>query len=62
MDDKTLILAPAEGRKVRHPDGRLLKTEGEAVTASPYWTRRINDGDVVAAPPRKTPKQPQKEA
>jgi len=61
MDNKTLFLAPAEGRKVRHPDGRPLKPEGEAVTASSYWTRKRNDGDVVEAP-RKTPKQPQKEA
>lgn len=39
-------LKPAEGRRVRHPDGRLLAEEGEAVTLNAYWHRKIEDDDV----------------
>lgn len=42
-----LILAPAKGRQVRHPDGKMLAAEGETVLVDSYWYRRINDGDVV---------------
>lgn len=41
------ILRPAEGVKVRHPDGRHLASDGEAVTMTPYWQRRLATGDVV---------------
>ncbi|MBI1408122.1 MAG: DUF2635 domain-containing protein [Caulobacter sp.] len=57
-----LILKPAEGRRVRHPDGRLLDPAGEAVTAGPYWTRRLKDGDVVQVEPTPSKKPAQKEA
>lgn len=42
------ILRPAEGVKVRHPDGRHLASDGETVTMTTYWQRRLADGDVVA--------------
>jgi len=41
------LLRPAEGVRVRHPDGRVLATEGEKVTMSSYWDRRLASGDVV---------------
>lgn len=41
------FLRPAEGVKVRHPDGRHLADKGEQVTMSSYWQRRIAAGDVV---------------
>jgi hypothetical protein len=40
-------LQPAEGAKVRHPDGRPLAPAGELVTMTSYWLRRIAAGDVV---------------
>lgn len=47
-----VFLRPAAGVIVRHPDGRRLGEQGEAVTKTTYWTRRIAAGDVVqgAAP------------
>lgn len=45
---KQQILRPAEGVKVRHPDGRHLASDGEAVTITAYWQRRLAAGDVVA--------------
>lgn len=48
-----LILAPAEGRQVRHPDGKLLAAEGETVLVDSYWYRRMNDGDVLIVEPKK---------
>lgn len=41
------FLRPAEGVKVRHPDGRHLAAEGETVTMTSYWQRRLAVGDVV---------------
>lgn len=41
------ILRPADGVKVRHPDGRQLAAEGERVTMSSFWQRRLDAGDVV---------------
>lgn len=42
-----LILKPGPDRRVRQPDGTLLAATGEPVNASPYWARRLRDGDVV---------------
>lgn len=41
------FLRPAKGVKVRRPDGRHLAAEGETVTMSNYWQRRLDAGDVV---------------
>lgn len=41
------VLRPADGVRVRHPDGRALAEHGENVTMSTYWQRRIAAGDVV---------------
>lgn len=52
-----LTLKPGEDRRVRHEDGRLLDAGGETVPSSPYWLRRLADGDVIEAQPRrKAPK------
>lgn len=32
---------------VRKPDGSYLAEEGENVTRSSFWVRRLKDGDVV---------------
>ncbi|QQQ19672.1 DUF2635 domain-containing protein [Brevundimonas vitis] len=52
----TLFLKPVDGRRVRREDGPLLSAEGETVSASPYWSRKLDDGDVIATTPPKTPK------
>lgn len=42
------FLRPANGLKVRHPDGRHLADDGEVVTLTNYWRRRLAAGDVIA--------------
>lgn len=38
---------PTAGRQVRDPvKGTLLPESGETVTDSPFWRRRLRDGDV----------------
>jgi hypothetical protein len=39
-------IAPAEGRRVRHENGALLDPMGEGVAWSPWWARRLADGDI----------------
>jgi hypothetical protein len=53
-------LKPArDGLRVRQPDGRLLPAEGARVAITPYWLRRLNDGDVVRGkPPARAKPQP----
>jgi len=61
MTEQTL--KPHDGRRVRHPDGRLLAEEGEAVTLTPYWNRRIEDGDVQPIErPARTPRKPRSDS
>ncbi len=39
---------PVEGRAVPIPEkGGALLTEAETVPRTPYWVRRVKDGDVV---------------
>ncbi|NBB17552.1 DUF2635 domain-containing protein [Caulobacter sp. SLTY] len=53
----TRWLKPAADRKVRWPDGRVMDAEGEQTDVSdPYWTRKLNDVDVVEVPALKTKK------
>lgn len=41
-------LKPAvEGVKVRKPDGKHLKADGESVEVTSYWLRRLEAGEVV---------------
>ena len=47
-----LNVKPVSGRLVRHPEtGEPLPAEGLAVPRSPYWLRRLKDGDVTLATP-----------
>ena len=51
---ETRTLKPADGMRVRFPGtGRILAEAGEEVEMNTYWTRRLQDGDVVDVPPAK---------
>lgn len=43
---KTKIKPGRDGLRVRKPDGGVLDSAGEAVIWTPYWQRRLTDGDV----------------
>lgn len=52
---KKIFIKPASGRVVPHPErGGFLAEQGEEVTLTAYWQRRVNDGDVVQDKPTKT--------
>jgi hypothetical protein len=38
---------PAEGMRVRKPDGSVLNPAGEPVERDSFWLRRQRDGDVT---------------
>ncbi|EAM6404720.1 DUF2635 domain-containing protein [Salmonella enterica] len=45
---KTFFIKPAPGRMVRDPDTlEFLKPDGEEKPFTPYWFRRLDDGDVT---------------
>lgn len=45
---KTFFIKPAPGRMVRDPDTlKFLPTDGEEKPFTPYWCRRLDDGDVT---------------
>ncbi|MDA8230150.1 MAG: DUF2635 domain-containing protein [Magnetospirillum sp.] len=47
-----MYVKPAPGLKIRDPDLRdLLPEGGREVPKTPYWIRRVRDGDVVVAAP-----------
>ena len=48
---------PVPGRLVFRPEnGRPLSPNGERVELTPFWRRRLNDGDVEAVqPPQSAP-------
>lgn len=50
----TLLLKPADGRRVRHADGRLFATDGERVPATPHYLRLRRSGDLIPAAPART--------
>jgi hypothetical protein len=45
----TIFVIPAQGRQVRDPRKVFfdLPSEGREVQDSPYWRRRIKEGDVT---------------
>ena len=46
--EKIFVKPASKEILVINPDtGLPLPEEGEYVTPSPYWTRRVNDGDAV---------------
>lgn len=44
---KARVFHPAEGRRIRWPDGHPVAPGGEPVPATPYFARAIADGDLV---------------
>ncbi|HHR4052798.1 TPA: DUF2635 domain-containing protein [Salmonella enterica] len=49
---KTLFIKPAPGRMVRDPDTLdFLQPGGEEKPFTPYWCRRMDDGDVIEFTP-----------
>ena len=47
---------PARGRLVRHPwTGEPVPATGLTVPCSPYWMRRLRDGDLTTARPAEKP-------
>lgn len=45
---RTLLIKPAPGRQVRDPQTQaLLSAGGEEKPFTPFWCRRLDDGDVV---------------
>jgi len=48
-----MFMKPAPGLAIRDPDLMdLIPADGRDVPESPYWVRRLRDGDVtLAAPP-----------
>jgi hypothetical protein len=57
-----VYLVPAEGLKVRHPQGGYLNAEGDFVVLDSYWRRRIDDESVHQGnPPKATKPAPTKE-
>ncbi|MDX9860886.1 MAG: DUF2635 domain-containing protein [Rhodospirillales bacterium] len=52
-----MYLKPADPKiKVRKPDGSHLAPEGEDLPDTPYWRRRLKDGDVINTRPVKAGK------
>ncbi|HAX5206062.1 TPA: DUF2635 domain-containing protein [Escherichia coli] len=45
---KTILIKPAPGRLVRDPDTQTpLNAAGEEKPFTPFWCRRLDDGDVL---------------
>ncbi|ENG6070379.1 DUF2635 domain-containing protein [Vibrio cholerae] len=48
MEQNQIKVKPAKTSvPVRKENGEFLKQEGETVTRSAFWVRRLKDGDVV---------------
>lgn len=51
------FLIPKRGLTVRDPlNGQALPADGDEVNLTPYWTRRLADGDVTRREDRKSAK------
>lgn len=49
-----MFIKPAPGRVVTDPaTGLHLPAEGQEVVEDQFWTRRLNDGDVIKSKPTK---------
>ncbi|MGU5685203.1 DUF2635 domain-containing protein [Aeromonas allosaccharophila] len=46
-----IVVKPAKGLAVKKPDGSKLAAEGETVTRTSFWLRRLQDGDVTEVKP-----------
>lgn len=51
------ILKPANGLKVRKPNGQHLAEAGEAVRMSAYWLRRLKEGSCIRVADKTTKKK-----
>lgn len=55
-----IIVKPKPGLTVRKPDGSKLQADGERVSRTSFWIRRLQDGDVTEIKPAaKAAKNPQ---
>ena len=56
--EEVIPICPAEGRRIRHPDGRVLDARGETLSLNTHWRRLIAAGDaiIMTAAPRAIPK------
>lgn len=55
----SMHLIPASGRTVRDPKSlEALPAEGRAVEMTPFWKRRLADGDVTEGKPPKSSAKP----
>jgi len=55
MSTPLITVKPATpGIFVRKENGEHLALEGEEVTRSAFWSRRLSDGDVVEVKPTRT--------
>ena len=43
----TILVAPAQGRRVVTPSGQLVPEKFKVNPADPYWARALRDGDIV---------------
>ena len=42
-----VTVKPTQGSYLRKPNGQVLSPDGETVTATSYWLRRLDDGDII---------------
>ena len=55
-----IIVKPKPGLTGRKPDGSKLQADGERVSRTSFWIRRLQDGDVTEVKPAaKAAKNPQ---
>ncbi|KXV50537.1 hypothetical protein AD945_01775 [Gluconobacter albidus] len=45
----TILVAPAQGRRVVTPAGQLVPEKFKVNPADPYWARALRDKDIVPA-------------
>lgn len=48
-----IVFIPSEGKKLRDPVTKLhIPSEGALVSKSPFWIRRVQEGDGAFAEPK----------
>ena len=45
----TILVAPAQGRRVVTPSGQLVPEKFKVNPTDPYWARALRDGDIITA-------------
>ncbi|EHH67565.1 DUF2635 domain-containing protein [Gluconobacter morbifer] len=46
----TILVAPAEGRRVVTPSGQIVPEKFKVNPADPYWARALRAGDISRVP------------